>query len=140
MGNYRAEVGGRVADKPLQDSNSTGFGGRCQAVGGSTLGAPIAQAVDQVVEGENGVGKEHTRSGVAHHRSDLIALAGRIAVNRACAAGGLVLLERATAQPFLGIGKEFAALLARDGLTAMVISTEALDHGCNGPGFTLHAS
>jgi len=42
MGKYRAEVGGRVADKLLQNSNSTGFGGRCQAAGGSNLGARFA--------------------------------------------------------------------------------------------------
>lgn len=129
-----------MADKPLQDCNSTGFGGRCQAAGGSTLGVSSAQAVDQVEEGEDGVGKEHARPGVAHHRPDLITFAGRIAVNRACGAGGFVLLERAMVQPFSGIGKKFAAFLARNGLAVVVISTESMDHGCNGPGFTLHAS
>jgi uroporphyrinogen-III synthase len=92
-----------------------------------------------VEQGENGVGKEHARPGVTHHRSDLITLTGRIAVNRTFAAGRFSLLERATVQPVSCIGKKFAALLARNGPAAVMISTETTDHGSSGPGFTLHA-
>jgi len=140
MGKYRAEVGGREAVKPLQDSNSTGFGRRCQAAGGSNLGARLAETVDQVQDGQDRVGKEHARAGIAHHRPDLIPFSSRIAVDRAFTAGGFVFLERTMVQPFSGVGEEFSALLAWCCLTAMVIPAEAVDHSLHGPGFTLQAS
>jgi hypothetical protein len=86
------------------------------------------------------MGKEHARPGVAHHLPDLNAFAGCIAVDWTLGAGGFVLLERATVQSISDISKKFAALLARDGPAAVVISAEATDHGFHGPGFTLHAS
>ena len=121
----------------MQDSNSTGFAGRCQGAGGSIPGARLAQAIEDMQQGQDRVGEEHAGSGIAHNRPNAIALSGSVTMDRAFSAGGFTLLERAMVETLAGIGEQFAALLTGNGGGMVMIAAVTVDHCLNGAGLAL---
>lgn len=108
--------------------------------GGSAFAPWSAQAVQQVEERHERVGEQHARPGVAHHCADAFAFFRRVAMDRAFAAGGLVVLERAVAQSFVGVVKQFPAICAEFSLTPVAITAVTADHGRHGARFALQTS
>lgn len=98
----------------------------------------FAQAIEQMPQGQDGVRKEHARSGITHHRLDALALLGRVTVDQAVTAGRFALLKGTTVQPFAGIGQQFAAVRT-EVRRLMMIATVAVDHRLHGAGFTPQA-
>jgi len=98
----------------------------------------LTKTVGQVKQGEHGVGEKQAPPAVEHHRANLLAPVGRVTVDRTFAAGGLVLLEGAMAQPFQGIGEQLATRIALFGHAAVVVPAISADHEFHGSGFAPH--
>ena len=96
------------------------------------------QAVEQVQQGQDRVGEQHLRTGIAHHLANALLLSWSVTVDRALATGGFVLLERTMLQPFQGVGKQVGTFSARCGGLVMVAAV-APDHGFHCAGFPSHA-
>lgn len=89
-------------------------------------------------QGQDRVGEQHLRAGVAHHLANALLLPWTVTVDRALAAGGFVLLERTMLQPFQGVGKQVRTFSAQ-WVGLMMVAAVAPDHGFHGAGFPSYA-
>ena len=92
MDNYRAEVGVRWLINRCKTATLRDLAGGVKRWWFNPWDA-AAQAIDQMQDGQDGMGEEHARPGVAHYCSYSLPFFRRIAVDRAFAAGGFVFLK-----------------------------------------------
>ena len=98
----------------------------------------FAQAIEQMPQGQDGMGKEHAWPAIAHHRVDALPLLRRVTVDQAVAAGGLGHLEGAVVQPLAGIGQKCCAVRAEVRRLVMIAAVTA-NHRLHGAGFAEQA-
>jgi hypothetical protein len=96
--------------------------------------------IRQVGDCKDGVPQDHSRTGVAHDRTHLLAHARLVAVYRALRAGRFLLLKRAALQARIRIVEERLAFVAQLALRAVLVAAVQLDHGFDRARFTFQAS
>jgi len=93
--------------------------------------------IPPMINGEQGMAREHARTGVTHGLFDFPPHQGLVAMRRAIGARGFVFLKGAAPQPLAGIVQQFAAFRAKRP-RAGVMAPPAIkpDHRRDGLGFT----
>lgn len=77
---------------------------------------------------EHRVTKQHSRSGVTHHRFDSLALRFAVAVDLASVAGRFLLVEWTDPKALQGIREQSFAVATKRALRGMMIATEDPHH------------
>ena len=92
-------------------------------------------------EAHPGMLPQHTRTGIAHHSSDLLPAVALIAMHRALGAGWLLRTETTTVQTKVCVIKKALTLHTKLLLTVasrpMVVSAIDPDHGTDGAAFAI---
>jgi len=89
--------------------------------------------VQDMADGEQRVGEEHTRAGESHDLADVFAAGRRIAVNGASGAGWFVLSEGAVVEAGKTVLKKIITIGAKSVITIMLTAAIKPDHSANGP-------
>jgi hypothetical protein len=97
-------------------------GSRCP-VPGRASDRDFLSAVQQVPPGENRMAEEHAGARISHDLAYLLSRIGMVAVNRAPAAGRLVLLEWALFQALEGIIDQPLAFRTKSGVASVAAMT-----------------
>ena len=92
------------------------------------LRRPLAPAVQEVKQGNDGMSPEHSGTRMAHHQPDLLAHGRLEAVDGAVDAGGLVGAKRAASDPLLRVLPQGEAVGARAPPIAVIATAIDRDH------------
>ena len=92
-----------------------------------------------MTETQNRFAQEHARADIAHNPSYFVSHSRLVAMNRAVAAGGLSLLERAVFKSLMCIEQQLAAVGTEISALFMFIVTIPADHDLNGLGLPPHS-
>jgi hypothetical protein len=82
-----------------------------------------------MADAEHRVMKQHSRSGITHHRFDALALRFAVAVDLASIAGRFLLVEWTDLKALQGVREQSFAVTTKRALRGMMIATEDPHHG-----------
>ena len=88
-----------------------------------------SEFVQQMADAEHRVMKQHSRSGITHHRFDALALRFAVAVDLASIAGRFLLVDWTDLKALQGVREQSFAVTTKRALRGMMIATEDPHHG-----------
>ena len=98
---------------------------------GAARNVSSVQFCDEVTQRRHRVVEYHTWTGVFHYKAYSVAMSGRITVDGAFAATGLVVSFRTTVKAAACVVEQFAAVIAQPCITGMMFPAIYGNHLCH---------